>query len=384
MRPEPGPENPASVRFVADRLTEYIDKLGSIWVEGQVAQFRPRPGASFQFFTLRDLVEDMSVSVMIPEGRLARLEPRLEPGQRVVVHAKPNYWKRNGSLSLRADEVRAVGLGELLAQLARLKEALGQEGLFAPERKQPLPFLPRRIGLICGRASDAMHDVLANANDRWPGIPFEIREVPVQGPEAASAVIAALQELDDLPAVDVIIITRGGGSMEDLLPFSAEALVRTVSAARTPVVSAIGHEQDTPLLDFVADFRASTPTDAAKRVVPSHAEQSQRIADLRQRSQRAVAHMTERAADALSTQQLRMRSIIQTFVDRSARDLSHMQARLRTLSPQATLDRGYAIALTAAGHIIRDETHVRDGERVDIRVASGRFWATREGDDIHE
>jgi exodeoxyribonuclease VII large subunit len=377
VRLETGPETPASVGSIATRLADYIAKLGAVWIEGQVAQFRPRPGASYQYFTLRDLEEDMSVTVMVPDGRLGRLEPRLAPGQRVVVHAKPNYWKRNGSLTLRADEVRAVGVGELLAQLARLKDALTAEGLFAPERKQPLPFLPRSIGLICGRASDAMHDVLVNARERWPGIAFEVREVPVQGTEAVSAVIAALRELDALPEVDVIVITRGGGSMEDLLPFSSEALVRAVAAAVTPVVSAIGHEQDTPLLDFVADFRASTPTDAAKRVVPSHAEQSQRIAELRNRSRRSVLLLTERAADVVITQKQRMRSSIHTMIDRHSRDLDHMHARLRTLSPQATLDRGYAIALSEDGQIIRDAARVATGAQVEIRVAVGRFRATR-------
>jgi len=377
VRLETGPETPASVGSIATRIADYIAKLGAVWIEGQVAQFRPRPGASYQYFTLRDLEEDMSVTVMVPDGRLGRLEPRLAPGQRVVVHAKPNYWKRNGSLTLRADEVRAVGVGELLAQLARLKDALTAEGLFAPERKQPLPFLPRSIGLICGRASDAMHDVLVNARERWPGIAFEVREVPVQGTEAVSAVIAALRELDALPEVDVIVITRGGGSMEDLLPFSSEALVRAVAAAVTPVVSAIGHEQDTPLLDFVADFRASTPTDAAKRVVPSHAEQSQRIAELRNRSRRSVLLLTERAADVVITQKQRMRSSIHTMIDRHSRDLDHMHARLRTLSPQATLDRGYAIALSEDGQIIRDAARVATGAQVEIRVAVGRFRATR-------
>lgn len=374
---ETGPEAPASVRTIAGHIHDYIAKLGAVWIEGQVAQFRPRPGASFQYFTLRDLEEDMSLNVMIPDGRLSRLEPKLAPGQRVVVHAKPNFWKRNGSFTLRADEVRAVGIGELLAQLARLKETLGAEGLFAPERKRSLPFLPRRIGLICGRASDAMHDVLVNVHDRWPGLPFEIREVPVQGSEAASAVIAALRELDGLPTVDVIVITRGGGSMEDLLPFSSEALVRAVSDASTPVVSAIGHEQDTPLLDFVADFRASTPTDAAKRIVPSHAEQSERVSELRSRARRAVHLLADRAVDEIRQQRERIRASLRTRIDTNIKDLEHMQARLRTLSPQATLDRGYAIALTSDGSIIREASSVPQGALIDVRVAVGRFWATR-------
>jgi exodeoxyribonuclease VII large subunit len=369
---------PASVRSIATRLAEYIDRLGSIWVEGQVAQFRPRPGASFQYFTLRDLEADSSLSVMIPTGRLATLQPPLDAGQRVVILAKPNFWPRNGSLTMRASEVRAVGLGELLAQLARLKELLAAEGLFAAERKRPLPFLPQTIGLICGRASDAMHDVMVNARDRWPGMGFEVREVPVQGTEAVTSVIAALTELDALNHVDVIVITRGGGSMEDLLPFSSEALVRAVANARTPVVSAIGHEQDTPLLDFVADLRASTPTDAAKRIVPSFREEAQRVGDLRNRANRAMDSLVERSGTAIVDLRSRMRTGVGNLIDRNERDLGHLHARLRTLSPQATLDRGYAIVLTEDGLIVREEHQVDVGARVRVRVAAGQFTAIRE------
>jgi exodeoxyribonuclease VII large subunit len=371
---------PASVRAVSTRLAEYIDRLGTIWVEGQVAQFRPRPGGTFQYFTLRDLDADMSVSVMIPTDRLGQLHPPLEAGQRVIVQAKPNFYTRNGSLSLRAQQVRAVGLGELLAQLARLKELLAAEGLFAPERKRPLPFLPQRIGLICGRASDAMHDVLVNAADRWPGIAFEVREVPVQGADAVTAVTEAVQELDAMPEVDVIIITRGGGSVEDLLPFSNEHLVRIVSQVTTPVVSAIGHEQDTPLLDFVADLRASTPTDAAKRVVPSFVEQERLVTDLRARSRRSIDTLVEHEGQRLTDGVGRMRTAVANRLERHVQDITHLLARLRTLSPQATLDRGYAIVITADGHIVRTPHDVTVDEVLDIRVAAGRFAAVRRAD----
>lgn len=373
-------EAPASVRAVSTRLAEYIDRLGTIWVEGQVAQFRPRPGGTFQYFTLRDLDADMSVTVMIPTDRLGQLHPPLEPGQRVIVQAKPNFYTRNGSLSLRANQVRAVGLGELLAQLARLKELLAAEGLFAPERKRPLPFLPNRIGLVCGRASDAMHDVLVNAADRWPGIGFEVREVPVQGTDAVAAVAAAVQELDAMPEVDVIIITRGGGSVEDLLPFSNEHLVRVVAEATTPVVSAIGHEQDTPLLDFVADLRASTPTDAAKRVVPSFVEQERLVTDLHARSRRHIGTLVEQEGQRLVDAVGRMRTAIAHRLDRHEQDIAHLLARLRTLSPQATLDRGYAIVITADGRIVRTPHDVAVDDVVDIRVAEGRFAAVRRAD----
>lgn len=381
MALETSAEAPASVRSIAARLADYIDRLGAVWIEGQVAQFRPRPGASFQYFTLRDLEADSSLSVMVPSARLSNVQPPLEAGQRVVVLAKPNFWARNGSLTMRASEIRAVGLGELLAQLARLKELLAAEGLFAAERKRPLPFLPRAIGLICGRASDAMHDVMVNAEERWPGMSFEVREVPVQGTEAVTSVIAALAELDAIDTVDVIVITRGGGSMEDLLPFSAEAMVRAVSEARTPVVSAIGHEQDTPLLDFVADLRASTPTDAAKRIVPSYRDEAARIDELRARGRRTIDGLLERSGAELRDGVARMRGAISGTLDRHERDLGHMRARLRTLSPQATLDRGYAIVLTDDGHIVREAAVVHSGDRVQVRVAVGQFTATREGDD---
>jgi len=372
---ENGADAPASVRAIAERIAEYIDRLGSVWVEGQVAQFRPRPGAGYQYFTLRDLSADMSLSVMVPAGKLATLNPPLEPGQRVVIFAKPNFWTRNGSLTMRASEVRAVGLGELLAQLARLKDALAAEGLFAAERKQALPFLPRRIGLICGRASDAMHDVLVNAKDRWPGIAFEVREVAVQGTNAVTEVMEALAELDAMPEVDVIVITRGGGSVEDLLPFSNEALIRSVSQARTPIVSAIGHEQDNPLIDYVADLRASTPTDAAKRIVPSFLEQQAIVSDMRSRAKRMMIQIIDLQHQRLTDQQARMRVTVTHRIQRDSQQIEHLLAQLRTLSPQATLDRGYAIALMDNGIVVRDADDVNVGAQVDIRVAKGRFTA---------
>lgn len=377
MTDENSAESPTPVRVIAERLAAYIDRLGSVWVEGQVAQFKARPGSGYQYFTLRDLSADMSVSVMIASAKITALSPPFEAGQRVVVFAKPNFWTKNGSLTMRASELRAVGLGDLLAQLARLKDLLATEGLFAPERKQPIPFLPRRIGLICGRASDAMHDVLVNARERWPGIPFEVREVAVQGVNAVTDVMGALAELDADPDVDVIVITRGGGSLEDLLPFSNEALVRAVADARTPIVSAIGHEQDNPLIDYVADLRASTPTDAAKRIVPSFAEQQAIVQDLRQRARRTLQNTVEVNEQRVSDQRARMRTAIRHRIEREEQRVEHLLAQVRTLSPQATLDRGYAIALLADGQIIRDEQVVPLGATIDIRVAHGRLTATR-------
>ncbi len=279
MALETGPDSPVPVRTVSRMLGDWIGRLGAIWVEGEVADFRTAPRNTNQFLVLRDTKRmSHSPSWPIPDSWRGWIH-LWKLGQRLVVWARPEFWSGRGSLQLRARSMRAVGLGELLARLAQLQATLAAEGLFAPERKKPLPFLPRRIGLICGRDSDAEHDVVVNARDRWPAAQFEIREVAVQGVNAVREVTDALAELDAIDDIDVIVITRGGGSVEDLLPFSNETLVRAVSAATTPVVSAIGHEQDSPIVDLVADYRASTPTDAGKRIVPSFAEEDARSAD---------------------------------------------------------------------------------------------------------
>lgn len=377
MALDTSPESPAAVRTISRMLADWINRLGAVWIDGQVAEYRPRPGARFHYFVLRDTDVDMSLNVKADSSVLGRLDPPLAEGQRIIVHARPDFYAGRGSLSMQAKEIRPVGLGALLAELARLKELLAAEGLFAPERKKPLPFIPTRVGLICGRASAAMEDVLANARDRWPTIDFEIREVPVQGPQAVPAVTAALAELDAIPEVDVIIVTRGGGSVEDLLPFSNEALVRAVSACRTPVVSAIGHEQDAPLIDFVADLRASTPTDAAKRVVPSLAEQTALIDGLRRRSILVMRNLIDREGQSLGHRRQRGRAVLLGRLESAASDVGHLAARVRSLSPAATLERGYAIVMTGDGAIVRDADEVASGADLDIRVASGRLRAVR-------
>jgi exodeoxyribonuclease VII large subunit len=374
---ETSPESPAAVRTISRMLADWINRLGAVWIDGQVAEYRPRPGARLHYFVLRDTDADMSLNVKVPAAVVGALDPPLAEGQRVVVHAKPDFYAGRGSLAMLANEIRPVGLGALLAELERLRHLLTAEGLFAPERKQSLPFLPRRIGLVCGRASAAMEDVLANARDRWPAIAFEIREVPVQGPQAVSAVTAAIAELDALPEVDVIIVTRGGGSVEDLLPFSNETLVRAVAACRTPVVSAIGHEQDTPLIDLVADLRASTPTDAAKRVVPSLREQADLVQSLRRRGSVVLRHLVDREEQQLAHRRQRARAIVRTQLEAAAADVVHLTARVRALSPAATLERGYAIVMTADGDIVRDADTVQADAALDIRVAHGRLQARR-------
>jgi len=375
MALETSPESPIPVRTVSRMLGDWIGRLGAVWIDGQVAEYRPRPGARNHYVTLRDTDVDMSLTVVADSAIIGRLDPPLAEGQRVLVHARPDFWAARGSLSMRAREIRPVGVGALLAELARLRELLAAEGLFAPERKKPLPFIPHRIGLVCGRASAAMEDVLVNARERWPAVDFEIREVPVQGVQAVAAVTAALAELDALAEVDVIILARGGGSVEDLLPFSNETLVRAVAACITPVVSAIGHEQDTPLVDFVADLRASTPTDAAKRVVPSWSEQVELVSGLRRRSNRVLHAMLDREQQSVLTRRDRARQVLETRIASGANDIGHLTARVRSLSPAATLDRGYAIVTMQGGAIVRDAREVAVDGILDIRVARGRVTA---------
>jgi exodeoxyribonuclease VII large subunit len=368
MALETGPESPIPVRTVSRMLGDWIGRLGAVWIDGQVAEYRPRPGARNHYLTLRDTDVDMSLTVVADAAIIGRLDPPLAEGQRIVVHARPDFWAARGSLSMRAKEIRPVGLGALLAELARLRELLASEGLFAPERKKRLPFIPQR-------ASAPMEDVLVNARDRWPAIAFEIREVPVQGVHAVPAITAALAELDAMPEVDVIVLARGGGSVEDLLPFSNESLVRAVAACSTPVVSAIGHEQDAPLVDFVADLRASTPTDAAKRVVPSWTEQVQLVTGLRSRSNRVLHNLIDRELQGVTHRRDRARAVMGNRIDAGISDIGHLSARVRTLSPAATLDRGYAIVMAPSGAIVRAPSDVATGDLLDIRVAGGRLTA---------
>ena len=376
MTLETSEQSPAPVRVISNLLHDYINRLSSIWIEGQVAQYRVRPGANVQFLTLRDTDAEFSLKIMVNSALIGAMDPPLAEGQRVIIFGRCDFWAKQGSLQVVAREIRAVGLGELLAQLAALKEKLAAEGLFAPERKKPLPFLPTRIGLITGRQSDAMHDVLAHTKERWPGADFEIREVAVQGVSAVSEVTAALQDLDAL-GLDLIVIARGGGSMEDLLPFSNEALIRAVSIASTPIVSAIGHEQDTPLLDFVADLRASTPTDAAKRIVPSVVEERRNLTELRARNLRAISNALDVNRLKLNELRNRLTQRVTHRIDAELATVTHLRAQIRALSPAATLERGYAIVQGVKGEIIRDQAQVAVDQEVQIRVSVGEFSATR-------
>jgi len=394
---ESTPEKPTPVRTVANLLGQWIGRLGWVWVEGQIAQVTRRPGTSTVFLTLRDPVADVSLNLTCPRVVYDGIDPPVTEGALVVAHARPQLYPARGSLQLSADDIRPVGLGALLAQLERRRRLLAAEGLFDPARRKRLPFLPGVVGLVCGRASAAEHDVVENATRRWPAVRFRVVNVPVQGPTAAEEVADAVRRLDADPAVQVIVVTRGGGSVEDLLAFSSEAVVRAVAAATTPVVSAIGHETDTPLLDLAADVRASTPTDAARRVVPDVGEEAQRLVVARSRIARLVTDRldreTQRLADlrarpvladplgALVTrpaEQLlevrrRCRVAVSARLDRAGDDLGHVAARVRSLSPQSTLDRGYAVLVRVDGSLVTDPSQVGDGEALVARVAGGRL-----------
>jgi len=371
---ETSSESPAPVRVVTEAVKEYIDRLGPIWIEGEISELNERSG-TMAFIRLRDLNEDMSLSIMCHKSVIAAIKP-VPANARVVVHAKPSWYVKNGSLSFSVREIRQVGVGELLARLEALKSALALEGLFNADRKVPLPKLPQKIGLICGRNTDAEKDVVENARRRLPSVQFEIREVTVQGASAVSEVSAALRELDAMADVDVIIITRGGGSFEDLLPFSDESLVRLAASCTTPIVSAIGHEKDSPLLDLVADYRASTPTDAAKRVVPDINEELEAIALIRDRMHRRLIATFDFERSTVDNLKQRLSRHFEMWIEAEHRELTQIRARVRTLSPQSTMERGYSVIQLADGSIVRDAQQVSTGAKLRLRFASGETSAT--------
>jgi exodeoxyribonuclease VII large subunit len=395
-RLETSADSPVPVRVVAVRIGEWISRLGEIWVDGQIAQLTRRPGVATQFLTLRD--PDANISLTVTCGR-GVLPDTVAEGSRVVLRARPDFYLERGTLSLRATEVRQVGLGELLARLEALRRLLAAEGLFALEHKRELPFLPRTIGLITGRAGAAERDVVENARRRLPGARFRLENVAMQGANAVTEVVDALARLDRDPEVDVIVIARGGGSVEDLLPFSNESLVRAVAAAFTPVVSAIGHETDRPLLDLVADIAASTPTDAGKRIVPDLADEVRGVAELRLRARATIRTRIERETELMAGLPERLRRVVRARLDREAgendalrargrhrlgtllgaavADLDHVRARIRSLSPQATLDRGYAVVRLVDGTVVRAPADATGPLRV--RVAGGEFDAAAVG-----
>jgi exodeoxyribonuclease VII large subunit len=391
-KPGLDPESPLAVHSVSTMIGEYIGRLGTIWIEGQLAEVNPRKGLTY--LSLRDTDRDVSLSLYISSGVMDSLATTVEQGSRVLVQVKADWWAKRGSLQFKVLQMRAVGIGELMARLEALRNLLAAEGLFNEDRKKPLPFLPRRIGLICGQASDAMHDVIENAKRRWPDVQFEVREVAVQGVNCVRQVSDALTELDAIPDIDVIVIARGGGAFEDLLPFSDESLIRVVAGIETPVVAAIGHEEDRPLIDYVADYRASTPTDAARKIVP---DVLQEISDLRNaqtrlqflisagitrleqqlaltRSRPALASPATLISQRL-TENAGLRSAIhvkvKNLIELETAHLSGAYATLRALSPQGTLERGFSIVRNANNKIIKSSTEVIVGEELKVKFAEG-------------
>ncbi|MEO6470274.1 MAG: exodeoxyribonuclease VII large subunit [Aeromicrobium sp.] len=389
---ETSAESPAPLRQISQLVGGYIGKLGAVWVEGEIAQLTRRPGICF--LTLRDLEAKFSLRVTCHRNVLDASPIPISEGARVVVHAKPTFYEPSGDFSLSAREIRPVGEGELLAQLERRRQLLAAEGLFDPALKKRLPLLPRAIGLITGQRSAAEHDVLENTRLRWPDVDFRIHYALMQGNGSARAVIEGLRALDADPDVEVIVIARGGGSVEDLLPFSDEALIRAVFACSTPVVSAIGHEPDSPILDLVADFRASTPTDAAKRIVPDVREELAGVAGMRERASLAIRAILDRETHGLaairsrpvlanptvmidaqdsvvSDARMRAHRSIGHRLDRATDEVGHHLARVRGLSPLSTMARGYNVAQRVDGSVITSVEGLAVDTDFSLRFADG-------------
>jgi len=402
-QPANTPETPWPVGKVNDQVKGWIERLGYLWVEGQLTQINFKPTWKLSYLTLRDVQQEKSVQLTCPSSMLQSLSAPLKDGDRVVVYGKPAFYAGRGSFSLWTTEIRHVGIGDLLARIEKLRQQLSAEGLFDPARKRALPYLPHKIGLITGRGSAAERDVMSVAHDRWPAVQFRVINTAVQGANTVPEIIDALQQLDADPEVDVIIIARGGGSVEDLLPFSEEALQRAVSAAGTPVVSAIGHEPDSPVLDNVADLRAATPTDAAKRVVPSVVEEHALVAEARSRIAGALRGWVERERRGLDSIRSRpvmadpmtpirarreevdrtrttMRREIDVMLEREARHVESLRARISALGPSATLARGYSIVQVVPKdgsdpEVVTSYEQSPPGAQLRIRVGDGSITA---------
>lgn len=391
-------DNPWPLRKLTENIKTYVERMSTLWVEGQIVEYKPRATSKIAFFVLRDVETDTSMTVTAWPGMVKELGGAFTEGARIVTRVTPQFWTSKGSLNLRAQEIRIAGSGNLLLQIEQLRAQLQKEGLFALERKKPIPFLPGRIGLICGSNAKAKDDVLVNATDRWPVADFEIREVAVQGERCVPEVMSALSELDARPDIDVIVIARGGGSVEDLLPFSNERLLRAVALASTPIVSAIGHEADAPLLDFVADFRASTPTDAAKRIVPDYATEQAHIQTAIDTMRGAIMLRLGRERQFIDSYASRpvllspgavvdthraglaqaltgLRHAVERRLSAETTALGRMQATLTALSPQGTLDRGYSILKLPSGVIIKNVADAPKGSLIEGILASGRMVA---------
>ena len=398
VKPGSQPETPLAVSHVSRMIGDYIARLGTIWVEGQLSEVNP--GRGLTYISMRDIDADAVLKLHAAPGILEAVNPKIEQGSRVIAQVKADWWPRRGTMQFKVLQIRAVGLGELMARLEALKATLAAEGLFDAERKKPLPFLPRRVGLVCGQNSDAMHDVIKNAKRRWPDVIFEVREVAVQGVSAVRQVSEAIRELDAIDDIDVIVVTRGGGSFEDLLPFSDESMMRVVANAVTPIVAAIGHEEDRPIIDYVADYRASTPTDAARRIVPDVEQEIAALANarstMRQIVEQALTFREQQLAvlrsrpalanpaaliDQRMVENTALRTALHSQVTNKitleAAHLRGVQNTLRALSPQGTLERGFAIVRTSNGQIVKRSDSVTVDEDLRIRFAEGEIDVKR-------
>lgn len=395
--PLPTSDSPWPVSTLSDKIKGWIDRLGSAWVEGEITQWGVSGGNVYG--KLKDLNVDVTVGFTIWSSVKSKLPDDLKQGDRVVALLKPNYWVKGGTLSMQVFDMRHVGIGDLLERLEKLRQKLKSEGLFDADRKKHLPFLPHRIGLVTGKDSDAEKDVLRNAQLRWPSVEFRVEHAAVQGDRAVGEVIAALGKLDADPTVDVIIIARGGGDFQNLLVFSDEALLRAAAACHTPLVSAIGHEADRPLLDDIADLRASTPTDAAKRVVPDVAEELTRVQQARVRIGTRMTGLISNEIDRIG--QLRSRPVlansawiidvrsdeltrwvargtelVDRALERASISVEDAKGRLRALSPQGTLDRGYAIVQLSDGSVLRKSSDAVPGSPLLLTISDGTVPAT--------
>ena len=389
-------ELPFAVHQVSSLMSDYIARLGNTWIEGQISEIRET--RALTYMKLRDTDRDATLAIYMQTDAVRQISPPIEQGSRVVLQAKADWWPKKGSLQFKVLQLRAVGLGELMARLEALRSILAAEGIFDADRKKPIPFLPRRVGLVCGQNSDAMFDVVENAKRRWPDVEFVIREVAVQGASAVRQVSDAITELDAIDDVDVIVVARGGGAFEDLLPFSDESLIRVVAQCVTPIVAAIGHEEDRPLIDYVADYRASTPTDAARRIVPDVVQELAELRNIRTRAwqiattrltlaEQAITSLRARPALAHPSELIDQRMVdltnrrtaifnrVDSAVALEASKLAGFAATLRALSPQGTLERGYAI-VRKSGAIVREPSYVSANDQVTIRVAGGEIAAT--------
>jgi exodeoxyribonuclease VII large subunit len=353
-------------------VADWLQRLPTVWVEGEVTELRRNARWQSVFFTLKDPSDGTCLGVTIGRARFDALRLDLSDGERVHVFGRPELFETRGDFRMRALSIERFGLGDHLAALERLKKKLAAEGVF--ERKRPLPFLPRRIGLVTGNDAAAKRDVLATITSRFPAANIVIAETYVQGPHAAAAMTAALLELTALDGIDVVVLARGGGSFDDLLPFSDERLVRAVASCSVPVVSAVGHEQDTPLCDLAADARASTPTAAARLVVPDAADLNERLARSRAGLARGASTLLARRRERLVHAHERLRRAPALAVERKRAKIEHAAGRLRALSPRATLERGYAI-VRAREAIVRSAGDVSTGDSIDVEVAEGRFGA---------